>query len=131
MKAISIRQPWAWLIVNGYKDIENRTWATKYRGLLLIHASKGMTRSEYDDVEFFLTFHDLPAVRAIKLPLFEDLERGGVVGVSRVVDCVLSRDRFSPWHMEGQFGFHLQNSRPLSFVACKGALGLFDIEVTL
>ena len=31
MKAISIRQPWAWLVVNGHKDVENRTWRTKHR----------------------------------------------------------------------------------------------------
>lgn len=47
MKALSIRQPWAWLIVNGFKDIENRSWDTKYRGLVLIHASKGMTKDQY------------------------------------------------------------------------------------
>jgi len=40
MKAILIRQPWAWLIVHGYKDVENRTWSTKYRGPILIHAGK-------------------------------------------------------------------------------------------
>ena len=39
MKVIVIRQPWAWLIVNGFKDIENRSWATRYRGSLLIQAS--------------------------------------------------------------------------------------------
>jgi hypothetical protein len=48
MKALSIRQPWAWLIVNGYKDIENRSWATKFRGPVLIHAAKGMTGAEYN-----------------------------------------------------------------------------------
>jgi hypothetical protein len=32
LKAISIRQPWAWLIVNGYKDVENRIWAANVRG---------------------------------------------------------------------------------------------------
>ncbi|MEI3544750.1 MAG: ASCH domain-containing protein [Alphaproteobacteria bacterium] len=37
---LSIRQPWAWLIVNGYKDIENRTWPTHFRGKVLIHAGK-------------------------------------------------------------------------------------------
>ncbi|HDU8694716.1 TPA: ASCH domain-containing protein, partial [Morganella morganii subsp. morganii] len=42
MKAISIRQPWAWLIVNGHKDIENRSWRTKYRGQVLVHASQGV-----------------------------------------------------------------------------------------
>jgi len=40
MKALSIRQPWAWLLVEGFKDIENRTWKTNYRGSFLIHASK-------------------------------------------------------------------------------------------
>ena len=43
LKALSIRQPWAWLIVNGFKDVENRNWRTHWRGRLLIHASKGMT----------------------------------------------------------------------------------------
>ncbi|WP_206002040.1 ASCH domain-containing protein [Paraburkholderia aromaticivorans] len=38
MKALSIRQPWAWLIVKGHKDIENRTWSTRFRGRVLIHA---------------------------------------------------------------------------------------------
>jgi hypothetical protein len=39
MKIISIRQPWAPLIVSGIKDVENRTWRTNYRVLVLIHAS--------------------------------------------------------------------------------------------
>lgn len=40
MKALSIRQPWAWLIVAGYKDIENRSWPTNFRGRVYIHASR-------------------------------------------------------------------------------------------
>ena len=40
MKALSVRQPWAWAIVAGWKPIENRTWATDYRGPLLIHAGR-------------------------------------------------------------------------------------------
>ena len=46
MKALSIRQPWAWLIVHGRKDIENRSWRTKFRGRFLVHAAQGMTRRE-------------------------------------------------------------------------------------
>lgn len=45
--ALSIRQPWAWLILHAGKDIENRTWQTYQRGWFAIHASKGMTRREY------------------------------------------------------------------------------------
>lgn len=47
MKALSIRQPWAWLIVNGYKSIENRTWNTRIRGTILIHAGKGFDKEGY------------------------------------------------------------------------------------
>ena len=36
---LSIRQPWAWLIAHGWKNIENRTWPTGYRGRFLIHAA--------------------------------------------------------------------------------------------
>lgn len=53
MKAISIHQPWAWLIVEGYKDIENRTWLTAYRGPVLIHA--GLTRADPEDVQAVLS----------------------------------------------------------------------------
>lgn len=39
MKALTVRQPWAWAIVFGGKDVENRTWLPKYRGPLAIHAA--------------------------------------------------------------------------------------------
>lgn len=51
MMALSIRQPWAWLIASGHKDIENRCWKTLRRETIYIHASKGMTRGEYDDAQ--------------------------------------------------------------------------------
>jgi hypothetical protein len=41
MRALSIRQPWADLILSGEKDVENRTWYTHHRGLLVVHASRG------------------------------------------------------------------------------------------
>lgn len=41
MKALSILQPWPWLILHAWKDIENRTWPTRFRGRFLIHAGKG------------------------------------------------------------------------------------------
>lgn len=41
MKAISLLQPWASLVVMGLKKIETRSWSTKHRGELLIHASSG------------------------------------------------------------------------------------------
>jgi hypothetical protein len=115
MKALSIRQPWAWLIVNGHKDIENRSWPTKFRGPVLIHASKGMTREEYADA--------LLIANRIQLPPFEQLERGGIVGRAEIVDCVTDSD--SLW-FSGDYGFVLTNAKPLPFHPCKGALGFFE-----
>jgi len=45
--ALSIRQPWAYLIIHAGKDVENREWPTRVRGNILIHAGKTMTRADY------------------------------------------------------------------------------------
>ena len=80
--ALSIRQPWAWLIVNGHKDIENRDWPTVFRGELLVHAGQTLTRPFYDT-----TVAELSAAGLCPpdLPAFEDLPRGGLVGWNRIV----------------------------------------------
>ncbi|MBN3811659.1 ASCH domain-containing protein [Paraburkholderia sp. Ac-20347] len=142
MKALSIRQPWAWLIVRPdltgaarevaiaackLKVIENRTWPTRLRGRFLIHASKGMTRAEYDDVEAFLDHFDID----IALPGQEKLHRGGIVGAATLTDCIPSARRTSTWHMEGQWGFLLEDVKPVPFVECKGALQFFDVPADI
>jgi hypothetical protein len=117
MKALSIRQPWAWLVVNRHKDIENRQWRTHTRGRVFVHASKGMTRDDYLACE--LCCSDIPGV---SLPPFEDLQRGGIIGSVEIVDCV-DQDA-SPWFF-GEYGWVLKDATPLPFQPCKGALGFF------
>lgn len=126
MKVLSIRQPWAWLIVNGYKDIENRDWKypTKHRGEFLIHASKGMTKTEYKEVVLIVRSID----QAIEIPPFDELERGGIVGKAFLTDCV--NQSSSPWFF-GRLGFVLENAKPLPFAVCKGQLGFFNLPVEL
>ncbi|MBA1184529.1 ASCH domain-containing protein [Pseudomonas stutzeri] len=120
MKALSIRQPWAWLIVNGHKDIENRSWPTSYRGPMLIHAAKGMTRAEYEDAE------SLCRKLNVQLPPFNALERGGIVGLATITGC--TDDSSSPWFF-GKFGFELSDAKPLPFfMPYKGQLGFFNVE---
>lgn len=121
MIALSIRQPWAWMILNAGKDIENRDWPTARRGRFLIHASKGMTRAEYENATDPLWAN---GGRTIDLPPFEDLQRGGIVGEAEIVDCVTASE--SPW-FNGTFGFVLRDPKPLPFIQYKGQLGFFVV----
>ncbi|MDP9528554.1 ASCH domain-containing protein [Pseudomonas protegens] len=123
MKALSIRQPWAWLIIHGGKDIENRSWHTKYRGRFLVHAAKGMTRAEY--CEALDLVHDIGSMELYhRFPSFETLERGGIIGSVELVDSVDHSK--SPWYM-GQKGFLLRDPKPLPFMPLKGQLQFFDV----
>ena len=117
MKAISVRQPWAWLIIHGGKDIENREWPTKFRGRVLIHAAKGMTDQEYIDAGDF-------ARRLGSEYTYHDLLKGGIIGSVEIVDCVERSD--SPWFF-GKYGFVLRNPQPLPFYAYRGQLRFFDV----
>ena len=126
--ALSIRQPWAWLIVHGHKDIENRDWPTNFRGPLLVHAGLTLPRRAYEEVREELAVAGLlPAT----FPDFEALKLGGFVGWTRVVDCVT--EHASPWKtsypFEGvpSYGFVLRDSRPMPFVPWKGRLGFFNV----
>lgn len=122
MKAISIRQPWAWLILQGGKDIENRSWATKLRGRVLIHAAKGMTHKEYEDIELRVAMSIDPK---IFVPAFDNLKRGGIIGSVDIIDCVSQSD--SPW-FTGPYGFVLANAEPMPFIPLSGRLGFFEVD---
>ncbi|MDX3885575.1 MAG: ASCH domain-containing protein [Sphingomonas sp.] len=127
MKALSIRQPWAFSIIHGGKDIENRSWPTRYRGPLAVHAAKGLTEDEIDVWKLFLDARDLRG-DWLTGKTIGDLYRGGIIGVVDVVGCVQSSS--SPW-FNGQYGFVLANPRPIEPVACKGRLGFFDLPAEI
>ena len=132
MKALSIPQPWAWLIVNGFKDIENRSWSTKIRGKVFIHASKGMTHDEYNGVKRYLCSGAMAnheaAQQALKaMPSFDQIERGGIVGEATIVNCIHPKNAQSVWHMDEQYGFELTDATPITFKPYKGQLGFFDV----
>ena len=74
MKALSIRQHWAWLIIHGGKDVENRSWHTKYRGRFLVHAAKGMTSDEFTQALLYCLD------RGLTLPDRNDMQCGGIIG---------------------------------------------------
>ena len=128
MKALTLTQPWASLVALGHKRIETRSWSTKYRGKLYIHAAKGFPRSarEFADEEQSL------------LP--ERLPRGMIVATARLVDIrgtasryceVLSTQerRFGDYY-PGRYAWVLEDIVPLDKpIPWRGMLGLFNIEL--
>lgn len=123
MKALSIRQPWAWLIVHGGKDIENRTWHTKHRGRFLVHASAGCTRKQWSEAVSFALEAGLIKHPA-EVPPINELLRGGIIGSVDLVDSVDTSG--SAWYM-GEKAFVLRDPKPLPFTQLKGRLGFFEV----
>jgi hypothetical protein len=98
MKVITVKQPWASLIVEGLKDIENRTWQTKYRGRVLIHSAVK------PDIEFKnrclvglygIGMTEEMILSANKLSFKWDAflnENGLIIGSVEIVDCVINHE---------------------------------------
>lgn len=126
MPAISIRQPWAWLIVNGFKPVENREWPTRFRGRFLVHAGKTLTRPYYEEQASALA---RAGILPDGFPTFEELRTqcGGIVGEATMTDC---RERCdSPFYIEGNYAWMLQDGKPMPFWPAKGQLGFFNVPV--
>ncbi|MBP8303913.1 MAG: ASCH domain-containing protein [Phycisphaerae bacterium] len=110
MKALTIRQPWAWAIIFGGKNIENRSWRTRYRGPVLIHAG-----AAYDP--------EVSMPRGVRAPVRDKLQFSALIGVVELTD-VVEKSR-SPW-FQGEYGFVLAKPRPLKPpIRCSGRLGLW------
>lgn len=109
--ALSIRQPWAYRILHRGKDIENRSWETKYRGWIMVHAGQALDKDAIGDI------HSRPSEDEALLP------RGAILGIVKIAG--VTRDDPSPWFI-GPVGLILQHPFRLpSPIPCKGRLGLF------
>lgn len=119
--ALSVRQPWAWAIVNGFKDVENRSTVALTKGgfdprPIAIHAAIGMTRGEYEDGAEFM------ARLGVACPHPSDLARGAVVGGATVTAIVAASA--SPWFL-GPRGLVLQDAFAVDPIPAIGSLGYF------
>lgn len=120
--ALSVRQPWPWAILFAGKDIENRSWQAvnhglNQRGRIALHASKGMTRDEYEDAAEFMVGIGVTA------PPPHELPRGCIVGSVEVIDVVTKSE--SKWFF-GPRGLVLRDPTPCEPIPCIGALGYFE-----
>ncbi len=127
MKALTIKQPWASLIIRGGKDIENRDWRASHRGIVAIHSSAKLDRSEMDDacdmMRGFVPGFSADRFRQDKFPT------GVILGTVEIVDCVTASD--SAWFC-GEYGFLLRN--PVAFetpISCRGALSFWNVPESL
>ena len=102
MKALSLRQPWANLIADGRKTIETRTWRTRYRGPLAIHASARP---------------------------YADLPTGGIVAVAWLYGCrpmeETDEEAACIALYDGAYAWLLSDVQAIELIPCKGMLGLW------
>ncbi len=146
MKVLSLLQPWATLVVIGAKKIETRSWNTKFRGTILIHASKKMTATQWDLCieEPFRTALD----KIKNLPtgaIIGKVDIAGTIETQTIIECyeagIPLKERkgynVEDWNKEflfgdysaGRYGWLLKN--PVAFshqIPFKGSLGLWDFD---
>lgn len=118
MKALSIKQPWAWAIIHQHKDIENRTWNTKHRGEFYVHASKGF---DYKAPKSLVKDYQKAAMNGEA-----GTDTGGIIGTVELVNVVQKNDSY--W-FEGPYGFILKNPKGMGFITVKGQLGFFEVSL--
>jgi len=125
MKALTIKEPWATLIIDGHKKYEFRSWKTNYRGKILIHAGLSI---EKDMLERFKEY---------------DLEcsKGAIVGEAELADCILVDEKFNEILNEknrlvygreshiGKYAWKLENIKKYNKpIFTKGKLGLWNYQ---
>ncbi len=124
MKVLTIKQPFAQLIVEGYKEYEFRTWKTKYRGEFLIHAGKSI------DKEAMERFKSLNL----------KCETGKIIGKCKITDCIPIDDSFKellrkkdPIVYKGainketkEYAFKLENIEKIKPIPINGKLSFWE-----
>lgn len=135
MRAITVRQPWAWAIFHAQKDVENRDWGrTVARGRIAIHAGK---RLDPDGIETVAAAagHSTSSL----IGLMTEAPLGAIIGTVEVVSIheaymmppengglrMLSCHR--PWGLPTRYHWMLANPRPCEPIPCRGALGLWTV----
>lgn len=127
MKVLTIKQPWATLIIQGNKKFEFRSWKTNYRGEILIHAGKSI---------------DKEAVERLKKYLPKELPLGKILGKAVITDCIPMDEEFSQmlsnenneiyttYSFSRNYGFKLENIKKFdNYIEVKGQLGIWNYDI--
>ncbi len=119
MKALTLRQPWAWAAIYGGKDVENRRWKTAYRGPLLIHAGKDADPGGSESLLWTMADPE-----AFGRPRAAWQARGAIIGLVFLADILT--DSPSRWAISGCFHWMLEFPSPIDPpVPYRGRQGLW------
>ena len=127
MKVLTVKQPWAYLICSGIKDIENRTWPTKFSGRILIHASAKPANKPY----MILNDEQCKAIEESGkgVDFLQSYTNGSqIIGSVEIVNCV--KGHSSIWAEKDAYNWVLANpilfEEPITNI--KGKLGLWNYD---
>lgn len=140
--ALSVQQPWAWVVVRGLKEIENRSWSTNYRGRLFIHAGKtvvphfdilveeivNMLDRQHTNKQLIGEFLDWGfAAGSLSKTPGPELGFGAMVGEVDLVGWITRSD--SLWHEDGLIGWQLEKAKAYKEpIPYRGKQKLFTVE---
>ena len=139
---LSIRQPWANLIVFGIKNIENRNWYCAFKGPLLIHAGKTWSKDEENNFNSLMNLaREMRDQRRIHALESSRVMLGGLVGVCQMIGCVQANRWFDEGGTEfdgknnwfvGPYGYFLEDARQFkTMIPYKGQQGLFRVPKSI
>jgi hypothetical protein len=122
MRALTIKQPWASLIIAGEKTAEFRSWATKRRGPIAIHAGASI------DPRASSCPITAAAMRRAGLE-WDSLPLGGIIGTVNISDCVPvgRRHKRIPGYPGNGYAFMLSDPQPIPFRPMRGALSFWKV----
>jgi hypothetical protein len=121
MKAISIKQPWASMIIDGMKPVENRSRPWKHKGPVMIHASKSFDEEGLQHIK-----DECHSVWAFRHTLFDESRNltGGFIGSVNMAGCVT--EHRSPWFF-GPYGYVFKNPKSCDLIPWKGKQGVMNV----
>ena len=126
MKVLTIREPWATLIIEGYKKYEFRSWKTNYRGKILIHAGLSLEKNNSKKFESYNL----------------EYSKGEIIGEAELVDCILVDEIFNEELLKINPVVYRQSNHSMVYawklenikkyetkIPVKGKLGLWNYEL--
>lgn len=141
VKVLTVKQPWAFLLIAGLKDVENRNWPTNYRGELFIHASVEKS-FDWDALIWLMEQKRMgefwTVIRHFGLILKGELEKckitkhheefGAILGSVNLTGCISNST--SPWAMpDSKFHWLVSDAKPITPIPARGSLSIWNYDM--